>query len=396
MYAMGMGVMQRDPVISHAVGNNQLFINSPAFSAPLYGIAGGGLITAVRSESNNPDTTALDIPAGHTCSFGDRFAIGAGPFVYFNDPGVDPRVFVDINAKPFPGAVYDVMQGPGGSLFVFTTAGLYTVAADALGQGQDVSGFISRVPGLETSRPRNAIAAAGRVIVLQRDGVQIVDGQKIGIAASVSRRFWSKAVEVEDFRQVGELYPVPGGFIVGFRGRRGHFLTVDLERESASWTTSTQSSLSAVGTLRSRDGEALIVLRDRVVVPHGNADFDAATIRGVAVGSLETAEDDRPVVRRVTVSGANVGQTNGVTVNGEDKTSTTAARTGDFVIGTSLWSADDVRYAGRTARTTRHGFNVRASEPAIEVRFDGGDRRIEATVDIEVNGQGRRRRDGGG
>lgn len=37
-----IGVTQADPVITHAMVNRQLMVNSPAFSAPLYGLPGGG------------------------------------------------------------------------------------------------------------------------------------------------------------------------------------------------------------------------------------------------------------------------------------------------------------------------------------------------------------------
>ncbi len=392
LFSLGLGPLPLSPVITYGVQTNQIVINSPALSGAGYGLVGGGLMTITKAESENPDTTALDVPTGHICTFGDRLPIAVGNLVYFNDPGVDIRTYVAEGAVGFPGSIYDIVQGPGGGLYAFTSNGVYVMAGDALGQGQEVSGFISRVPGLETTRPRNAAASGGQVAVLQKDGIQLIDGPKIPILRSHHRRQWSKVVDVEDLRLNGELFATPKGFIVGFSRSRGYFLDVDLEAKSFSWVTSTTSALNVAGTLRSRGGELLIVLRDRVVVPYGNADFDAATIRGTALGSIELAEDVRPVVRRVTISADNNSQTVAAAVNGDTDTATTPTTSADFVLGTSLW-ANTTAYVGRHARTTRLSHAARAQDPHIEVRVDGGNRRIEPFIDVELAGQGKGRRD---
>jgi hypothetical protein len=272
---------------------------------------------------------------------------------------------------------------------------VYVMAGDALGQGQEVAGFISRVPGLETTRPRNAAASGGQVAVLQKDGIQLIDGPNIPILRSRHRRQWSKVVDVEDLRSSGELFATPKGFLVGFSRSRGYFLDVDLETRSFSWVTSTASALNVAGTLRSREGGLLVVLRDRVVMPSGNADFDGNAIRGTALGAIELPEDVRPVTRRVTISSDNNGLTVGSAVNGDTDTATTATNSADFVLGTGLWSASTT-YVGRHARTTRLSHVARAQDPHVEVRVDGGNRRMESFIDVEFAGQGKGRRDKNG
>lgn len=395
LFSVALGPLPLSPVITYGVQLNQIIINSPALAGALYGLVGGGLMTIEKSASENDDTTALDVPTGHVAAFGDRLPIAVGNLVYFNDPGVDVRTYVAENVVGFPGSIYDIVQGPGGGLYAFTSAGLYVMAGDALGQGQEVAGFISRVPGIETTRPRNAAASGGQVAVLQKDSIQIIDGPRIPILGAKTRRYWSKVVDVDDLRSNGELYATPKGFIVGFSRARGYFCEVDLESRSYSWTTSTASALNVAGTLRSREGEALIVLRDRVVMPMGNVDFDSATIRGTANGAIDISEADRPVVRRVTLSSDNYSQDVGVAVNGDTDTSTTPTKTSDAVIGTAPWSAS-LPYAGRTARTTRLSHAARAPDPHFEVRVDGGNRRVEPNVDVELAGQARGRRERSG
>lgn len=395
LFSVALGPLPLSPVFTHGEQMNQTIINSPSLSGALYGLVGGGLMTIEKSASENDDTTALNVPTGHVAAFGDRLPIAAGNLVYFNDPGVDPRSYVDENVVGFPGSIYDIVQGPGGGLYVFTSTGVYVMAGDALGQGQEVAGFISRVPGLETTRSRNAAASGGQVAVLQKEGIQLLDGPNIPILNTRYRRFWSKVVDVEDLRSSGELFPTPRGFIVGFSRARGYFLDVDVESRSFSWVTSTSSALNVAGTLRSRGGDLLVVLRDRVVVPSGNVDFDAATIRGVASGSVEIPENIRPVVRRVTLASDNYGQTVGAAVNADTDTATVATFSRDLVLGAGLWSAS-ATYAGRDARTTRLSHAARGEDPQLEVRVDGGDRRIEPNIAVDLAGQGSGRRDRNG
>ncbi len=132
-----LGFMQNDPVITYAVQNGQLMVNSPSLPAPLYGLVGGGLVMAVKTPSLETDTTTLEIPNGHICTFGDRMPIAQGNIVFFNDPGSDPRTYVAENAQPFPGVIYDMVQGTDGALYVFTSKDVHVIPRDALGKGKD-------------------------------------------------------------------------------------------------------------------------------------------------------------------------------------------------------------------------------------------------------------------
>lgn len=81
------GVMPRSPRITCAQQLGHILINGPSMHAPLYGIACGGVITAVKVASINPDTTAIEIPRGICSAWGDRVVIAQGNLVFVSDPG---------------------------------------------------------------------------------------------------------------------------------------------------------------------------------------------------------------------------------------------------------------------------------------------------------------------
>lgn len=389
LYSYGLGLIDRDPVVTWAVQNNQGMIGSPSFSAPAYFYVGGGMIQFRKAPSIQPDTVALEPPRGHVASFGDRFIVSQGPVWYANDPGTNPRTFVAQNGVSLPGDILDHFQGGnGGPHLFFTTDGVYSLPVDALGQGQSVIGFLSKVAGLETVRPRNAAMSRDVVAVLQKDSIVTLDGAELVPGGFIGRRYYSSEVGVDDFRRVGELYPTPRGFICGFRKSRGFFIDIDLVEGFTSYVTVAGTDLNVVGTLRSRDGDPLIVLSDRVLMPVGNADW-TGTIRAVACGRVKPKG---PVLRRVTVASANAGEASMVSVNGTPSSKTVPLKSDETLIGTTLWSST-AKMRGRELRTVRHSFAERALEAGVEVAVDGGLRPFDAGIDVEASGQGANRRD---
>jgi len=394
VFSMGLGVMEEAPVITWASVNRQVMINSPSFSAPLFGVLGGGLMTALKRDSDYEDTTALDIPAGHITTFGDRMPIAQGSTLFFNDPGIDPRTYVAENIVALPGVIYDLTRADDGALWIFTSEGVYTLAADALGQGQQVQGFLSRVPGLLTSKSRNAVSTQFGVAVLDRDAV-VVGTRRIPVGTYKGRRLLSQAVEVEDLRQFGELYATPRGVLVGFRGDRNLFLDIDLQDGTVTYCWAESAAFDLVGTLRGRDGELLHMFSGYVVeqTVTGTIDYDGDPIAAVVAGRLDLGPLDWPIIRRVSVSAANGGANVAAACSGNQDTANATTVDGDIIIGTSPWAASGTKMAGRTTRSTRTTLNVRASEPNAEVRVDGGDRRVIAAVEVQTGGVGRRRKE---
>jgi hypothetical protein len=404
VYTQDLGVMQANPVVSWGVVNNQLMVNSPSFSAPLYGLPGGGLITAIKSASINPDTTALDIPAGHIAAFGDRFVIAKGNALLFNDPptsqSVDPRTFVAANIVTMPGTIYDVFQGPDGALYVFTSGGSYMLPSDAIGQGQSPVGFFQRIAGISVSRPRNAVAAAGVVAVLQRDHVLLLPSRtKIDLAPKGNRHRIASITEIDDMRLAGELYATPTGFVVGFRGKRGYFIDVNTAETTVSYVSDNSTALNIVGTLRTRDGDVAYVFPSAISTPFQRCRFEdplllgsTDTVNGCLIGRIPLKMGDRPLISSISVNADNVGHDVQVDLDGKTATRTVPTRTGDVVAGTSTWGGTTT-FAGRSMRSVRLAFAAKTADPHIELVVQGGDFSLTSDADAELAGQGRQRRD---
>lgn len=388
-----LGVMQDNPCITYGVSLNQLMINSPSFSAPLYGLVGGGICTAVATStfaSDNPDQTAIAIPPGHITAFGDRLPIAQGNILYFNDPAVDPRTYVGANAVALPGQIHDIFTGPEGALYAFTSKDCYVIPADALGHGQIVQAFMSTIPGLNTSKPRNAAASNGVVACLARDGLVLVsDGQKhLDLAPYKGARHWSPPVSVEDYRTAGQLFATSSGFLLGFGAQRDFYLRIDLRSRFRSYVHAS-TPLNLVGVLRGRDGEDLVILRDRIVQELGNAE----TVGAVACGRAEVPPAKRGVVRSITVASNNVGEATRTQVAGVVHEKDTPTKPTDVIVGQSTWENDGtVLLRGRTVRTTRHQMAVRTSDLSIEIGIDGCGAVLER-CDLEIKGQALGRRD---
>jgi hypothetical protein len=400
LYSLALGVMQKQPVITWAEAYRQLMINSPAFGTPLYGLVGGGTQTVAKKTSSiNDDTTALDIPPGHIAAFGDRFGIAFNDIAFFNDPpnanGFDPRTFVAQSFVQPGGAIYDMFQGPDRGFYFFTSTGAYTLPQDALGQGQSAQGFLGNIPGIRTARPRNARASVAGVGVLQRDHLLVLPNERVPLFSTGMRRTLSAILEVEDLRQFGELFPNPHGFYVGFRGTRGVFADVDLVQKSVSWVTdSGGSALNLVGVLETRDNVPLPVTTSNVLAFHtrGSTDpWSGSSMNGIAIGPIPVAADDAPVIRRVTVAADNVGEGVSCAVDGDTDGDTTPTKAADNIIGTDTWGSKPL--VGRATRSTRLSVRVRSTSPTLEVQVVGADRAVNASVDVELAGQGRKRRD---
>lgn len=396
LWNFSLGAMQKNPVITKAEVLRQIMVNSPSFSAPAYGLVGGGWQSAVKKQSSiNDDTTALDIPPGHIAAFGDRVCIATGDIASFNDAGVDPRTFVVENQIPMPGVIYDHFQGPDKGMWFFTSGGAFTMPQDALGQGQEVQGGLFPIPGIDTTRSRNAAVSGGFVAVLQEDHLLLLPSrERIPLITTGRRRRLSQVIQVDDLRKSAELFTTPKGFYVGFRGQRGFFGAVNPAQKTVSWVTGS-SSLNLVGVLTSRDGEALPVTSRNVLsfFARGRADYDGAGVAGVACGAIPVKESDNPVIRRVTVAADNVNEGIVGAVDGTQEIETTPVLVDDVIIGTTNWDAKAL--VGRATRSTRLSFDVRSSDPTFELQVSGADRAVEIGVDVELAGQGRTRRDGG-
>lgn len=396
LFSVDLGPLPQDSTFTFASQYSQILVNGPQASQPLYGLVGGGYSAATKVASINPDTTALDVPAGIVIAWGDRIALATANQILLNDPGVDTlRTFTAQNVIPLPAQILDLCISADAALWAFTADGAYSLPIDGLSSGQSFQGFIQRLPSVSVSRRRNAVAVpGGQLAVLQRDHVLLLPSQeKIPLGTHRGKRFFSQPTQVDDLRLQGQIFATSTGFIVGLQDR-GFFLHVDLRAGSTQYVWNPAAPMKVVGTLRSRENETLIVFEDRVVQWHGTVDFGGTAVRGVLAGSIPTDVATSPVLRRLTVAAGNTGQTVGAFAGGASPTDTSASKPSDLTLGTDLWSAA-TPLRGRETRSTRLSFRQRLTDLSVEARIDGGDREIQPSIDIEITGQGRTRRDGG-
>lgn len=375
------------PAITHAITSEQILINSPHMSFPVYGLVGGGVKLAEKQDSvNEINTSSIQIPRGICCNFGDRVAIAQGKSVYFSDGGTEPRTFVGINVISFPSPVYDLMQSAGGSLFIVTAQDIYVLPADAASTDQAVFGFISTIKGYQAVGHRNVCMTARGPIGLTQDGVASI-GQTIdSIPLTSYRRSRYLAENVGagsygDFRR-GTIWQTQRGFVASIDGRLCSY------DGKASWIYNS-GDLELVGVLRTKLGGELYLTSTHLLEPIGNQEFTGSEITGVACIEVPTPPTASPVVREITTSADNVGAAQKIYVNGQTRTATTPKPTGaDTVIGTSLWGTENFEVS--EIRSRRHQVAVRSDDLSIEVAAVGCGTQL-GEYEIKTAGKGKQR-----
>lgn len=391
LYALELGVLPAELVVTHAVANRQVLINSPQFSQALYGFVGGGLIAAQKVDSVYTGNTTLEIPTGLCCTFGDRIAVAQHDAVYFNDPGVEIRTFADVNAVSFDtGTIYDMFQAEGGALWILGSENIVALAPDGLGQGQEVRGFAQTIRGYQASHYRNACIAVGQVLGLDHSGVVNINGgmKHLKLTSYNQKRGLSEYVgpgPSGDYR-TGTIRAVADGAWVSIDGK---VCFLNLKDGSVSWIY-TATDLELVDTLQSSDGEHLLVTASGVFEFFGTSDWDAVTFSGIACGALNSDPQDSPQVHSVTSASDNVGQRQFVYIRGNSKSAVTPAplEAGN-VIGTDVWSTSE-NFVSREVRSRRHIVKARTDDVKLEVGAEGARSLIEVAT-LGFTGQGARR-----
>lgn len=363
------------PIINYAVQNNQIIINSPNFTNPLYGIVGGGLaqIQSVTSVNDLNTPTLASVPVGLTSTFGDRIPITDGNVCYFNDPGVDIRTYVSLNVVSLPGKIFEIFEGPGGALYFITPNGTYALASDALQYGQEVVGQLAKVSTYSANQYRNVVYSAGHVWALAKDGIEVVTaGQKLKPASFTRKRYYSQYVGPSEggSYQSGTIWATSTGIAVSLDHK---ICVVDAADMRPRWyTNDSTSDISIVGMCRSVEGTDLWVFPDRVCELIGNQEFDSGgTVLGIAAGSTTFDPAASPVLRSVTTISDNVGLSQLAYCQGTARTAVTPAPSrASNVVGTGTWSAS-AHYVGPDMRSRKHNFMSRTDDFALEIGAEG-------------------------
>jgi hypothetical protein len=153
-------------------------------------------------------------------------------------------------------------------------------------------------------------------------------------------------------------------------------------------------NINVVGTLRSAENDTLILTDDQVLMYAGNKDEwngYAVDARGVVCIDVDVPEGVEFLVRHIVTSSNNIGLKNYFFLDNNDDVvgETVPTRSGDTVIGTSVWEVG--KYRGRRHRSVRRSVARRLTNIPLEIMFEGGMRQIESGVDVQTKGQGKRR-----
>lgn len=376
---------------SHAISNNQLIINSEYLAAPIYGVIGGGVIPAVKVDSINPDTSAVDLLPGGVASFGDRIVYSYINQIFISDPGTEPRTIVAENTISFGGKVLDMFQaGPNGLFYVFTTAGLYTLPADGLAGQQSYAGFITSSKDYEATQLRNAAYSKNAIFGLLDNGVWDVNNS-VNIEFIKWRRGRGLSQTVGNFTDLryGRIYTFENGFICQFESS---ILMIDIVNKFSSWVcNSSTANDQLVGVLKTRDGKNIFCSTNAAWEFIGNdIDFDG-TFKGTAATNILTPPAASPVIREITIGADNNGLGVQTYIRGGTMSNVTGNTILGPIIGTSLWNAANLVYSEAKFRSSRNRLAVRGDNLDLEIAVNGALSRIDSTVQITLNGQGTER-----
>lgn len=402
--ALSLNVNVDPRVITHAVVLGQVLIGGPDMPT-LFGLVGSGVTLAVKVASDNPSTTAIDIPRGLVASFGNRAVIADGSTLFFSDPasvtGGDVRTFVAQNQNQRPAPVFGLHEGAGGQLIACTQRGTFGLDASAAAVGiVGSNGTDWRLLNhSQTYTFASSCEVNGRVLALTRRGYRFVDvegSDEVSLGDEAIPRRFGPAIVSDDWR-TARMYSGDEGPVVGF----GDAVSIhDLADGLRSWWRRPDSGSAFVvrGILKTVDGADLLLAQDGVYEPAGNYDGDltatpaASQPSGVVYGRVKTPPGDNPMIRdiRAVASNGGVGSVS-ISVRGEAaQTSTPPADLRALVIGSSSWG--DARiYEPAPLAAVRYQGALDTHDVGIEVATQFCETRVGLAIDATASESARRR-----
>ena len=379
-----IGPLPDDCAISFATVTEQITINSPAMH-PLFGVVLGPLVSARPLPSENEATTAIDVPSGHVCRFGDRTCIANGQTVFVCEPRSDlfQRTYSAVSRVSVSSAVHGIFQGPGGALWIFTASSAFTLPVDAIGQGQSLEGFMSEMPTEGSYGPQRAGASRNSVMRLTARGFRrLPQGEDVELDPYQGKRRLGKPLSAPDFTSSGRVYPNDNGYFIAVRGT-GSWFDVNERQDYQSLTWIEGQTADLVGSLRGRGGDILPVTADHVLSPYGWEDIGAKSPHGVLMGTFNVGSGRDVGVRRVTVSTDNIGLPVAVALSSQDNSKLVRLRASE----SSVNSGQSETWTGRERRRTPFTFGARGNSFSIEIQVDGGEYSISREIEIETLGE---------
>ena len=327
----GVDVVPRG--FSYGVVEGEIMIGSPDMPT-LWGFVGGALTLAVKVASDNPGTTAINVPRGIVCSVLNRIVIADGAAIFVSDPvavtGGSPRTFVAQNQNQRPGVVFGLHEGAGDSLVAVTSAGVYALDSSAfavqiVGSNGTPWRLVNRAESYSYDSSCNV---KGRVYALTKRGYRLVDtegGDDVVLDEPSMVLPDFVRIANPDWRSArmyaGEFGPLVAEDVAA--GASGPVLhVVDATTGLRSWwsgkkgdsTTGSNAPWTPRGVLNDPDGAGMLLMEDGVYAIEGNCDYVQALPYdgeedfwpiGLLFARVESDPDDNPTVRKVAWSSTN-------------------------------------------------------------------------------------------
>lgn len=386
--------------VTHAIVGDQIIITSPDFDT-VWGLIGNGLVPAKKVESDNPTTTAVDIPRGLCVAWASRLVIASGRTVWISDPvtlsGGSPLSFVPQAAALFP-PVFGLHVGDGEQLIVCTSEGVFGAPAEAAAGGQITavgSGGRSLLSHHQTLDYETTAVVLGTTYGLTRRGFTVIDrrgAEERPLNDPVQPRIYGPRIARNDWR---EARIIPGQEGLWIDSAIGATLAVDLVRRFSSWWTWTdddEAAKSSVrGTLQRRIGEEMLAGTYGVYRYVGNVDGgvtstveNATPVRGVLYGAPPAPPQASLTWRHITTGNDGAGN-HIAAIRGEKREQAPVGTQRGLVVGASSWG-DAPLWEPPTLRSRRHDFAIQTDDPGIEVGAERPETRFAASLELVERG----------
>lgn len=395
-FSFGIDVDPRG--VSHAVVEGMIAVCSPDFPT-LFGLVGTGLVRAIKVTSDNPATTAIDVPQGICSAWCNRIVIASGPSLFVSDPvavtGGDIRTFVAENQNNRPAPVFGIHEGAGGQLVVLTGAGVYGLDASAAAVGiVGSNGTDWRMLNHHQCYSFDSSCnVRGRIYALTKRGYMLVDIENNVeelLDDPMQARAYGPRIASVDYR-TSRMIGADDGPLVAL----GDACSVhDLAQQLRSWWTQPIAATFRVrGILRDVDGNPLLLCEDGVYIVDGNFDGNQALgagttsqPNGILHGEVPGAPSDNRTVREVQVSAALGGVGSIVAaVRGDPQTATPVADARAYVIGTNTWADTGLIAEPAPMASRRLQFNLNSDDVGIEVGAQYANTRLLGLIDVDYS-----------
>ena len=438
-YPLGKGFNPTGPFQGAPLANGQIMMGAPGMPM-LWGYTGSGFKVAEKTESSQSiDFSTISVPDGLCVSWQGRVVIAARDALFFSDV-LSPRSFLGANSHNAPGLVYFLKVSDFGMLFVGTSEGMYTVAADSVYAGEILQPVFQKISEIPTKTFwQSALTSKGPVTLSSKGLVSTanLNGEELMLGDPTMPRSIGEPNHYVDFRG-GRIFSTQEGPLVTLTPQSKSFLDnatggrtilsvrINERQGFFSWwePSSTRPTASTYtfsrftngfdfrGILEDGDGREFLMTHNMIYAVYGNVDHyissaiegtgesrapkNGSHILGSIYGGVVTPPPSNPVIRYVITASDNVGSYQYISVRGTVKRSAPLSKGIPTMDDGISWydiapSAETSKYYEKTMQSIKHNFSERTQNPTIEIAVEGSGFRIGLT-DVVAKGPGRERK----